>query len=125
MNNLACHYLPRLDGVSAAALGRLFPEPSITAPLLALLEESGVDGFNLGSIAVFEDDVPILLLPLFDTRFDLSMFVAGWVKKTLQAAGHLMPSVFQPRILGVGLIEGEWSEIGIDQQIDEDTLVAA
>lgn len=125
MNNLACHYLPRLNGVSLAALGRLFPEPSITAPLLSLLEESGVDGFNLGSIVVFNDDAPILLLPLFETRFDLSAFVEGWAKKSLKAAGRLMPSVFQPRILGVGLVEGEWSEIGIDPQIDEDTLDAA
>lgn len=125
MNNLACHYLPRLDGVSAAALGRLFPEPSITAPLLSLLEESGVDGFNLGNLVVFRDDVPILWLPLFEARFDLSTFVEGWVKKSLQAAGRLMPSVFQPSILGVGLVEGEWSEIGIDPQIDGDTLDAA
>ena len=125
MNNLACHYLPRLDGVSAAALGRLFPEPSITAPLLSLLEESGVDGFNLGSIVVFNDDAPVLLLPLFETRFDLSTFVEGWVKKSLKAAGRLMPSVFKPRILGVGLVEGEWSEIGFDPQIDGGTLDAA
>jgi uncharacterized protein len=125
MHNLACHYLPRLDGVSAADLGRLFPEPSITAPLLSLLEESGVDGFNLSSIVVFNDEVPILLLPLFETRFDLSAFVEGWAKKSLKAAGRLMPSVFQPRVLGVGLVEGEWSEIGIDPQIDEDTLDVA
>jgi hypothetical protein len=125
MNNLTCHYLPRLDGVSAAALGRLFPEPSITAPLLSLLEESGVDGFNLGSIVVFKDDAPVFMLPLFETRFDLSTFVEGWVKQLLKAAGRLLPSIFQPRILGVGLVEGEWSEIGIDPQIDEATLDAA
>ena len=125
MSNLACHYLPRLDGVSAAALGRLFPEPSIAAPLLSLLEESGVDGFTLGSLVVFNGETPILLLPLFETRFDLSTFVEGWAKKLLQAAGRLMPSVFQPRILGVGLAEGEWSEIGIDPHIDGGTLDAA
>ena len=125
MTKLACHYLPRLDGVSAAALERLFPEPSIAAPLLSLLEESGVDGFNLGSLVVFKDDAPILLLPLFEARFDLSAFVKGWAKKSLKAAGRLMPSVFRPSILGVGLVEGEWSEIGIDPQIDGVTLDAA
>jgi len=125
MNNLVCHYLPSLNGVSAAALERLFPEPSITAPLLSLLEESGVDGFNLGSLVVFKDNAPILWLPLFEVRFDLSTFVEGWAKKSLQAAGRLIPSVFQPSILGVGLVEGEWSEIGIDPQIDGDTLDAA
>ena len=125
MNNLTCNYMPKFDGVSAADLGRLFPEPSITGPLLSLLQESGVDGFNLRSIVVFKDDAPILFLPLFETRFDLSTFVDGWTKKFLKAAGRLIPSVFQPRILAVGLLEGEWSEIGIDPQIDEGTFDAA
>jgi hypothetical protein len=125
LNNLTCNYVPRLDGVSAAELGRLFPEPSITAPLLSLLQESGVDGFNLSGIVVLNDDAPILFLPLFETRFDLSAFVEGWVKKSLKLAGRLIPSVFRPRVLGVGLVEGEWSEIGIDPQIDEGTLDAA
>lgn len=125
MNNLACYCVPRLDGVSTAELGRLFPEPSITAPLLSLLQEAGIDGFNLRSIVVLKDDAPILLLPLFETRFDLSTFVEGWKKKSLKVAGRLIPSVFQPRVLGVGLVEGEWSEIGIAPQIDEDTFDAA
>jgi len=125
MNNLTCNCVPRLDGVSAAELGRLFPEPSTTAPLLSLLQESGIDGFNLWSIVVLKDDAPILLLPLFETRFDLSTFVEGWIKKSLKVADRLIPSLFQPRVLSVGLVVGEWSEIGIDPQIDEGTLDAA
>jgi hypothetical protein len=111
--------------VSAADLGRLFPEPSTTAPLLSLLQESGIDGFNLRSIVVLKDDVPVLLLPLFETRLDLSAFVEGWIKKSLKVAGRLIPSLFQPRVLSVGVAVGEWSEIGIDPHIDEGTLDAA
>ena len=125
MNNLTCKCVPRLDGVSAAELGRLFPEPSDTAPLLSLLQESGIDGFNLRSIVVSKEDAPILLLPLFETRFDLSTFVEGWIKKSLKVASRLIPSIFQPRILGVGLLVGEWSEIGIDPQVDASTLESA
>ena len=125
MNNLTCNCVPRLDGVSTAELGRLFPEPSITAPLLSLLQESGIDGFNLRSIVVLKDHVPILLLPLFETRFDLSTFVEGWIKTSLKVAGRLIPSLFQPRVLSVGLVVGEWSEIGIDPQIDAGTVEAA
>jgi hypothetical protein len=117
--------MPRLDGFSAAELGRLFPEPSITAPLLSLVQESGIDGFTLRSIVVLKDDAPILLLPLFETRFDLSAFVEGWIKKSLQVGGRLIPSLFQPRVLCVGSLVGEWSEIGADPQIDEGTLDAA
>src|SRR5665647_355839 len=111
MNNLTCNCVPRLDGMPAAELGRLFPEPSITAPLLSLLQESGVDGFNLRSIVVFKDDAPILLLPLFETRFDLSTFVEGWLKKALKVAGRLIPTLFQPRVLCVELVSGGWSEL--------------
>ncbi|MGD0238016.1 MAG: hypothetical protein ABSC55_26230, partial [Syntrophorhabdales bacterium] len=125
MNNLTCNCMPRLDGVPAAELGRLFPEPSITAALLSLLQESGIDGFNLRSIVVLKDDTPILLLPLFETCFDLSTFVEGWIKKLLKVAGRLIPLLFQPRVLGVGLLVGESSEIGIDPHIDAGTLEAA
>ena len=125
LNNLTCNCLPRLDGVSGAELGRLFPEPSSTAALLSLLQESGIDGFTLRSIVVSKDDAPVLLLPLFECRFDLSTFSKGWIKKALEAAGRLVPSIVRPRILGVGLLVGEWSEIGIDPQIDAGTLEAA
>jgi hypothetical protein len=125
MNNLTCNCLPRLDGVPPEALRRLFPEPSSTAPLLSLLQESGMDGFNLRSIVVSKDDVPILLLPLFESRFDLSSFAEGWIQRSLKAAACLFPSLLRPRILGVGLLVGEWSEIGIDPQIDAGTREAA
>ena len=125
MNNLTCNCVLGLGGVSATKLGLLFPEPSIAVPLLSLLQESGIDGFNLRSIVVFKYDAPILLLPLFETRFDLSTFADGWINKSLKVVGRLIPSVFHPRVLSVGSVTGEWSEIGIDPQIDEDTFDAA
>jgi hypothetical protein len=111
--------------VSEAELKRLFPEPSSAPGLLSLLQESGIDGFRLRSIVVAKNEAPILLLPLFESRFDLSAFAEGWIKKSLRAAGRLVPSIFYPRILGVGLLVGEWSEIGIDPQVDAGTLEAA
>jgi len=125
MNNFTCKCVSRLDGLSAAELGRLFQEPSITAPLLSLLQESGIDGFNLRSIVVSKDDVPVLLLPLFECLYDVSTFAKGWTKKSLKAAARLIPSIFHPRVLGVGLLEGGWSEIGTDPQIDAGTLEAS
>lgn len=125
MSNLTCKCVPRLDGAAAADLGRLFPEPSNAAPLISLLQETGMENFHLRSIVVSRDGVPILLMPLFETRFDLSTFVGGWLKASVRVAGRLVPSVFRPRILGVGLVVGEWSEIGIDPQVDAATLESA
>jgi len=84
-----------------------------------------MDGFTMRSIVVSKDDAPILLLPLFESRFDLSSFAQGWIKRSLKAAACLIPSIFHPRVLGVGLLVGEWSEIGIDPQIDAGTREAA
>jgi uncharacterized protein len=125
MHDLTCQYLPRLDSVPPRALERLFPEPSTTAPMLSLLQDSGVSGFSLGSIVVFRDGAPILLWPLFETRFDLSAFVEGWLKKALQTAGRLIPAIFHPLVLCVGSVDGDLSEMGIDPQIDAATLQAA
>lgn len=125
MDNLTCTCVPRLDAVSEAELRRLFPEPSSAPGLLSLLQESSIDGFHLRSIVVSKNEAPILLLPLFESRFDLSTFAEGWIKRSLRAAGRLVPSIFAPRILGVGLLVGEWSEIGIDAQVDAGTLEAA
>jgi len=125
MNNLTCTCVPGFEGVSATELGRLFPEPSSTAHFFSLLQESGIDGFNLRSIVVLKNGTPILLLPLFETRFDLSAYMEGGIKKWLKVSGRLIPSIFHPRILCVGSLVGEWSEIGIDHHIDEGTLDAA
>jgi hypothetical protein len=125
MNDLTCKCVQGLDGVSATELGRLFPEPSATGQLLSLLQESGIDGFSLASIVVSKGDAPVFFLPLFETRFDLSAFVEGWLKKSLKVAGRLIPSLFHPRVLSVGSLVGEWSEIGTDPRIDEETMDAA
>lgn len=125
MNNLSWRYLARLEGVPPAELARLFPEPSSTASFLSLLQEVGIDGFNLSCIVVLNDDAPVILLPLFESRFDLSSFVEGWLKKMLQVAGSFIPSFFRPTVLCVGSLVGEWSEIGIDPRIDAGTLAAA
>jgi uncharacterized protein len=125
MNDLTCRYLPRLDSLPAADLGRLFPEPSTAAPHLSLVQDSGVDGFTLGSIVVFRNEVPILLLPLFETRFDLSAFVEGWLKKVLKAAGRLIPAIFHPRVLCMGSVDAGWSELGIAPDLDTSTRFAA
>ncbi|NVN91338.1 MAG: GNAT family N-acetyltransferase [Desulfuromonadales bacterium] len=121
MPKLTCRCMPRLDGASPTELARIFPEPSVTPALLFLLQESGITGFKLSSIVVFQDAVPILLLPLFETRFDLSAFVEGRLKTVLKVAGRLLPSLFHPRVLSVGSLLGGWSEIGIDPHIDAET----
>lgn len=121
MPELTCRCMPHLDGAALTEYGRLFPEHSVSPALLLLLQESGIAGFNQSSMVVFHNAVPILLLPLFETRIDLSAFVGGWLKKVLNLAGRLIPSLFHPRVLSVGSLLGGWSEIGIDPHMDAAT----
>jgi len=92
-----------LDGFSGAFYHR---------PPSFLLQESGIDGFNLRSIVVLKEDAPILLLPLFETRFDLSTFVEGWIKKSLKVAGRLIPRFFNP-CFKRGLLVGNGVKSGL------------
>jgi len=42
------------------------------------------------------------LSAVFETRFDLSTFVDGWIKKSLESGRSSHPLGFSPRILSVG-----------------------
>ncbi len=122
-SGLVCKHYPRLDSVPSEDLARLFPAVSDTPYMIPLVQRSGFEGFNLRSIVVFKEERPVLFLPLFEARFNLSTFLdEGWFKKILKIASHLLPPLFNPRVLGIGFIEGEWSEIGIDAHMDGEAL---
>jgi len=90
--------------VSAAELERLFPEPS-NAPLFFHCCRNRVLTFYTASIVVSKDDTPILLLPLFETHFDLSTFVED-AQEIAESGRPSLPVDFSTRILAVGLLWG-------------------
>jgi len=57
--------------------------------------------------------------------FLICPLLRGMGQAIAESGSPYRPSVFHPRVLGVGLLVGEWSEIGMDPRIDAGTLEAA
>lgn len=99
----------------------LFAGHPDTSQNVRLMESIGVEGFQFQSIVVWTER-PIVFMPLFETRFPVSTAVNGRLKTVIKRLERYLPSVFCPRILAVGLVEGEWGQIGVDPSADLETL---
>ncbi len=122
---LVCDVVPRLDAVSAEEWRRLFPDLPDSLDMLQLIQRSGPEGFRFHSIVVREGDRPILLLPLFETTYELSTLMEPGIQPVVAAAAKRLPRLLSPRLLGVGFVEAEWGQVGIDFSVDRATLAAA
>jgi hypothetical protein len=101
---------------------RLYPEYPDSVEIIKLIQDSGFEGFDLYSIVISLDNKPIIHMPLFKTSYNISNFLSGWVQKVINKAGIFLPKIFRPTVLGVGFVESEWSQIGVDQDISKSIL---
>ena len=84
-----------------------------------------MDGFSFASIVVRRGDEAVLMLPLFDVRFRLASLVDGAAGRIVRGVAKVLPGVMAPRLLGVGLVEGEWGQAGIAGDVDGETIAEA
>ena len=122
---LTCEIRPRLDAVSADAWHRLFPDLPDSVEMIQFIQDCGVPGFAVHSIVVRDGAWPILLLPLFETTYRLSSFVDAGAKRFAEAITNGLPFLGQMRLLGVGFVESEWGQVGVDRRADRAALEAA
>lgn len=115
----------RLDSISPEDWERLFPGHIDSRELLWLTAAIGMDAFEFGSIVVRHGGVPIMLLPLFHTRFFLPDLTSPRIARLLKPLARLAPGILSPRLLGVGFVEGEWTSIGIRPGLDPAILQQA
>jgi len=108
MNELTVSVHDRLDSIDAAQWSALFPNHPDSPELVRLTADCGMDGFAFHSIVVRRGNEPILLLPLFDARFRLASLLDGMIAGIVGA----LPLISSPRLLGVGIVEGEWGQVG-------------
>jgi len=101
---------------------RLFPESPDPVELVRLVEKSGFNGFVFHSLVVRLEDRPILVLPLFETRYHLTEALGGLAGKVGGVLDRWFPNLLQLRILGVGVVESEWGEIGVDVTMAPEVL---
>lgn len=117
MPSLEVDICDRLTSISAADWGRLFPTLADTYGSLQAVEQSGMEGFAFGSIVVSEDDAPLVVVPLFRTKLKLETLADGRIRSTLAWLARVpgMARLLHVGVLGIGFVEGEWSEIGYDR----------
>ncbi len=114
----SCEVSPRLDVLSPAEWQRLFPGLLDSMELVRLVQDAGLDGFSFHSIVVRDAGRPILMLPIFETHYPLSTLVDGTVRSYLNAAAKWCPNLLTPRVMGVGFIEGEWGQVGVEPSLE-------
>ena len=125
LDRLICEIHPQLDVVTPEEWRRLFPDLPDGPEMIRLIQRSGIDGFAFHSIVVREEGRPVLLLPLFETIYDMATFVDVEARPIVSAIGRWWPALGRPKVLGVGFVEGEWGQIGIEPFLDRSTLEAA
>ena len=124
-DTLTASVAPRIDAVDPAEWQRLFPDAVHSLPMVQLMHRTGADGFKFHSIVIRENERPILLLPLFETDYRLSMLVGNEAYNLVRRLGRCVPSLKNLRLLGVGFVESAWGQVGIDPETDRATLGAA
>ncbi len=122
---LTCDVAPRIDVVNPAEWQRLFPDLPDSLEMIQFIQRAGLDNFRFHSIVVRQDEQPILFLPLFETTYRLSTLVEDAAKGVATMITACFPPLCHLRLLGVGFVEGEWGQVGVDPQVDRATLDAA
>lgn len=125
MDGMSVEVCKRLDSVTETQWEALYPNAVDRREYLWLSAGCGMDGFSFGSVVVRQGTLPILLLPLFQTRFDLSELAGERLQRLLTPIAKALPGVFRPRLLGVGMVEGEWSDVGVLPGLGGTTLQEA
>lgn len=89
--------------------------------LVRLMDESGLDGFKFFSLLVRDANAAgeiIAILPVFETHYSLACTLDEPVKSKLLSLERIAPGILKPKVLGVGFVEGEWGQFGLNEKID-------
>jgi uncharacterized protein len=100
--------------VDGATWKRLFPEHPDPPQLIELMDTCRMPSLALGSVLVRLDGRAVLLLPVFSTRYDLTTTLTGKFLALAKRIKGWFPDLMYPVVVGVGFIEGEWGEVGVD-----------
>lgn len=113
---------PGWPGVAPEQWERLCPGHPDAAELLQLISDSGMDDFSFHSLVVRWQGAPRIVLPLTVTRYPILTTLDGDAKTIGERVERFLPGILSPRGVFVGFIEGEWGQIGIDQNADSSVM---
>lgn len=104
---------------------QLFPGHPDSPSMIRLMESSGLEGFQFHSIVARIGEEPVLLLPLFESHYSIASTLEGKAQAIGRTLEKLLPGLLRPRVLGVGFVEGEWGQIGINPMMPQKLVRAA
>jgi uncharacterized protein len=112
-------------GLTGAEWSRYFPNHPDAFENVALSQSCGMDGIAFRTLAIRDAHSPVLLLPTFEANFRASSMTDGKVRGVVRALEPLAPGWLRPRLLGVGLVEGEWGAVGMRPGLSTDEIDGA
>ena len=113
-NSLSVEIHSRLVPVRDSEWRRLFPDSPDPLEPMRLAKRPDFKRFVFHSLVVRHQDSPILVLPLFETECHLTEVIGEPTGKLARITDRCFPNLFMSRTLGVGFVDGEWGEIGVD-----------
>jgi arginase family enzyme len=125
MQPLNCEITTHLNNVSPEELRRLFPHFPEPIEILKFLPRSGFDNFSLHFLIIRKASHIILILPIFDGKFEVASFLEGNIARLMMLFSKWFPRLFCPRVLGVSVLEGDWGEIGWERGENRTVMGAA
>lgn len=120
--NLTVEISNKLSSVTADEWDALFESPPELYDALQVVEKNGFREIELGSLVVRQGSRPILYLPYFITEYSLVEAVEVQYRKYLRWLLLLAPTVFRPKLIGIGIVESDWGAIGYDRTVDHVVL---
>jgi hypothetical protein len=100
----------------------LFEGHPDTAQMIRLMSSCRLEGFHFHSIVARVEGQPLVVLPLFQTRYSISTTLDQPARKVVASLEKWLPSLLCPRVIGIGFVEGEWGEIGINRRFPEPVI---
>ena len=125
MQQLNCEITADLNNVPLEELRNLFPHFPEPVEILKFLPWSGFDNFNLHFLIVRKTSRIILILPIFDGKFEVASFLEGAMARLTTIFSKWFPRLLCPRVLGISVLESDWGEIGWEREETRAVMDAA
>lgn len=117
--------VPGLEGIDPRQWDAMFDGHPDSFELVRLITSCGMDGIEFSTIHIRYGTRLVMLVPVFQARFDVSSVIDGLPGRIARKLSHVLPSLLRPKLLGVGLVEGEWGAVGLDRNLTPDELAEA
>ena len=122
LDSLTIELQNKLKSVDDSIWTEFFLDHPDSAAMINLMQDSGTIPVEFKSLVIKSRNKPAVILPLFITKYSLLTTVIpeinGKIKDFAIYLHKHFPQWFQIKVLGIGFVEGEYGEIGLDKNLN-------